>query len=82
MLLTGSGTAAVEAMLPQADAVRRSRVSAEHLTIGMQCGGSDGFSSITANPGLGAAMDILVRHGGTAVLSRKVSLVPSSATLK
>ena len=35
----------------------------------MQCGGSDSFSSITANPALGAAMDILVRHGGTAILS-------------
>ena len=35
----------------------------------LECGGSDGFSGITANPGLGAAMDILVRHGGTAILS-------------
>ena len=37
--------------------------------VGLQCGGSDGFSGITANPALGAAMDILVRHGGTAILS-------------
>jgi altronate hydrolase len=44
-------------------------VSAKHLSIGLQCGGSDGFSSISANPALGAAMDILVRHGGTAILS-------------
>lgn len=35
----------------------------------MQCGGSDGYSGISANPALGAAVDILVRHGGTAVLS-------------
>jgi altronate hydrolase len=48
---------------------QRQRVSASHLKIGLECGGSDGFSGITANPALGAAMDILVRHGGTAILS-------------
>ena len=42
---------------------------ASHISIGLQCGGSDGFSGITANPALGEAMDILVRHGGTAILS-------------
>ena len=42
---------------------------ASHIKIGLECGGSDGFSGITANPALGAAMDILVRHGGTAILS-------------
>ena len=36
-----------------------------HLTLGLQCGGSDGYSGITANPALGAAVDILVRNGGT-----------------
>ncbi|MEN9537925.1 MAG: hypothetical protein RLZZ126_160 [Pseudomonadota bacterium] len=64
-----AGIAAVERMLPAANDVRREPVSAEHLKIGLECGGSDGFSSITANPALGAAMDILVRHGGTAILS-------------
>jgi len=64
-----AGIAAVKAMLPEVDRVRRRSVSAEHLTVGLQCGGSDGFSSISANPSLGAAMDILVRHGGTAILS-------------
>jgi altronate hydrolase len=64
-----AGIAAVAAMLPAANAVRRQPVSAAHLKIGLECGGSDGFSGITANPALGAAMDILVRHGGTAILS-------------
>lgn len=64
-----AGIQAVEAMLPEANEVKREPVSARHLVIGLQCGGSDGFSSISANPALGAAMDILVRHGGTAVLS-------------
>jgi altronate hydrolase len=64
-----AGVAAVQKMLPEANDVRRVPVSARHLSIGLQCGGSDGFSSISANPALGAAMDILVRHGGTAILS-------------
>jgi len=64
-----AGIAAVEGMLEQANNVQRQSVSASHLSIGLECGGSDGFSGITCNPALGAAMDILVRHGGTAILS-------------
>lgn len=64
-----AGIAAIEEMLPIANQAQRSTVSASHLKIGLECGGSDGFSGITANPALGAAMDILVRHGGTAILS-------------
>jgi altronate hydrolase len=37
--------------------------------VALQCGGSDGYSGISANPALGAAVDLLVRHGGSAVLS-------------
>jgi altronate hydrolase len=64
-----AGVAAVQELLPQANRIQRVPVPASHITVGLQCGGSDSFSSITANPALGAAMDILVRHGGTAVLS-------------
>ncbi len=64
-----AGIEAVRDMLPRANAVRRQTVSAAHLTLGLQCGGSDGYSGITANPALGAAVDLLVRHGGTALLS-------------
>ena len=42
---------------------------ASELTLAVQCGGSDAYSGITANPALGAAADILVRHGGTVILS-------------
>ncbi|MEP7183999.1 MAG: altronate dehydratase family protein [Betaproteobacteria bacterium] len=63
------GIAMVEEMLPQANAVTRQPVPASHIVIGLQCGGSDGYSGITANPALGAAVDLLVRHGGTAILS-------------
>ncbi len=64
-----AGIQAIEEMLPLANACERTSVPASHIKIGLECGGSDGFSGITANPALGAAMDILVRHGGTAILS-------------
>jgi altronate hydrolase len=64
-----AGIQAIEEMLPIANQAQRQTVSASHLKIGLECGGSDGFSGITANPALGAAMDILVRHGGTAIRS-------------
>jgi altronate hydrolase len=63
------GIALIEAMLPQCNAVQRVPCSAAHLTVGLQCGGSDGYSGISANPALGAAVDLLVAHGGTAILS-------------
>jgi altronate hydrolase len=64
-----AGIEAVEEMLATANSYQRQRVPASHIKVGLECGGSDGFSGITANPALGAAMDILVRHGGTAILS-------------
>ena len=64
-----AGIAQVMALLPEANRVVREPVSASHLKVGLQCGGSDGYSGITANPALGHAVDILVRHGGTAILS-------------
>jgi len=63
------GIELVKAMLPHANQVTRQPVPASHITVGLQCGGSDGYSGITANPALGAAVDLLVRHGGTAILS-------------
>ena len=59
----------VKQMLPQANAVQRVPCSVEHIVVGLQCGGSDGYSGISANPALGAAVDLLVQHGGTAILS-------------
>jgi altronate hydrolase len=64
-----AGIARVRAMLERANDVARQTVPARHLKLGLQCGGSDGFSAISANPALGVAADILVRNGGTAVLS-------------
>ena len=63
------GVERIREMLPMANQFTRQTVSAGHLTIGLQCGGSDSYSGITANPALGAAVDLLVCHGGTAILS-------------
>ncbi len=63
------GISMIEEMLPHANDLVRETVPASNITIGLQCGGSDGYSGITANPALGAAVDLLVRHGGTAILS-------------
>jgi altronate hydrolase len=64
-----AGVEAVKAMLPIVNKVKRTTQPASELMLALQCGGSDGYSGITANPALGVAADILVRHGGTAILS-------------
>lgn len=63
------GLEALKQVVENAAQAKREPVPLSHLTIGMQCGGSDGFSGITANPALGYASDLLVAHGGTTILS-------------
>ena len=63
------GIALVEGMLPKANQYQREEASVSNLIIGLNCGGSDGYSGITANPALGGASDLLVAHGATTVLS-------------
>jgi altronate hydrolase len=63
------GIELVEAMLERASRAVREPVPASELIVGLQCGGSDSFSGITANPALGAAVDRLVACGGTAILA-------------
>jgi len=64
-----AGIAAVEDLLPVANAATRTPQSAAKLVLAMQCGGSDANSGITANPAVGIAADELIRCGGTAVLA-------------
>ena len=61
-------SAAWREMLPAANRVHREPVPAGRLIVGLQCGGSDALSGITANPALGAAVDRVVAQGGTAIL--------------
>lgn len=64
-----AGIAAVEALLPLVDAARRTPQPLSEITLALQCGGSDSWSGVTANPLLGLVADELVRQGGTAVLA-------------
>ena len=63
------GVERIEEMLKIADEAQRQTVAASELTVALQCGGSDSYSGITANPALGIAVDLLVAQGGTAILS-------------
>jgi altronate hydrolase len=63
------GVERIKAMLPIAARARRETRPASEVTLALQCGGSDGYSGITANPALGVAADLLVKHGGTPVLA-------------
>lgn len=76
-----NGIAQVEEMLETANRTERSPQSAEHITIGLQCGGSDGFSGLSANPALGRAVDLLAQNGGTAILSETPELYGIEHTL-
>jgi len=64
-----AGIAFVREALADANAVHRESVPAGELTVALQCGGSDGYSGVSANPALGAASDLVVRHGGTVILA-------------
>ncbi len=59
----------VEARLKILNARKRETVPAAELIVGMQCGGSDAFSGLTANPALGYCADLLVRAGATVMFS-------------
>lgn len=68
------GVELVKQLLPSVNAARRTTVSASRLILGTNCGGSDGYSGITANPVLGAASDIIVACGGTTVLAETTEI--------
>lgn len=63
-----AGVRAVERFLPELRAMRRTRQTADKLVVALQCGGSDAWSGITANPAVGAASDRVVAQGGITVL--------------
>ena len=63
------GLREVQRMLPEVNRIEREEVSVSELVLGVKCGGSDGFSGISANPSLGRAADHLVRSGGTVLIT-------------
>ena len=64
-----AGIEFVRNVLAEANDVRREAVPASELIVALQCGGSDGYSGVSANPALGAASDLVVRNGGSVILS-------------
>jgi len=63
------GLKEVEQMLPRVNEIAREECPVSELVLGVKCGGSDGFSGISANPSLGRAADLLVRSGGTVLIT-------------
>jgi altronate hydrolase len=63
-----AGVRAIGQLLPRVNDVRRTRLSADKIVLGTNCGGSDGNSGVTANPALGVASDLLVAQGGTSII--------------
>ena len=63
------GIQQIAKLLPAANDVKREPIPVSELTVGLECGGSDGNSGVTANPAVGIASDLLVAGGGTAMLS-------------
>ena len=63
------GLQEVERMLPEVNQIEREECSVSELVLGVKCGGSDGFSGISANPSLGRAADLLVQSGGTVLIT-------------
>lgn len=68
------GIEVVGEMLEQVNQAKRSQVPASHLVLGTNCGGSDGYSGITANPALGIASDKIVACGGTTILAETTEI--------
>jgi altronate hydrolase len=69
-----AGVEAVERLLKQASGLKRTRLGADKLILATNCGGSDGYSGVTANPALGVASDLLVAQGGTSVLAETTEI--------
>ena len=76
-----AGIKCIEGMLEEANKIERIATPLSSLMVGLQCGGSDAFSSLSANPALGKAVDILVAHGGTAILSETPEIYGVENTL-
>ena len=69
-----AGVKAIAELLPQVNDVRRTRLTADKIILGTNCGGSDGNSGVTANPALGVASDLIVAHGGTSILGETTEI--------
>lgn len=79
---TARGIEIARRFLAELKAQERVRASAEELIVGLECGGSDAFSGITANPAVGVATDLLVAERATAILSETTEMIGTAHILK
>jgi altronate hydrolase len=63
-----AGVRVIAELLPRVNGTQRTRLSADKIMLGTNCGGSDGNSGVTANPALGTASDLIVAQGGTSII--------------
>lgn len=69
------GTRLAEKLLREASGMNRESVDCSELILGLECGGSDAFSGLTANPAAGVASDLLVAEGGTAIFTETTEML-------
>lgn len=79
---TKKGTEIARKLLAHIKGQERVKAGLEHLTVGLECGGSDAFSGVSANPAVGAAADLVVAEGGTVILSELSEMVGTAHLLK
>jgi altronate dehydratase large subunit len=79
---TEKGVAIARKLLEQIEAVERTPVPVSELVVGLQCGGSDALSGVTANPAVGAAADRFVGAGGTVILAETTEMIGTAHILK
>ena len=79
---TAKGIEIARNMLAQARLVSREECSWDKLVLGLECGGSDALSGVTANPLVGVAADWLVAQGGTVILSETTEMIGTEEVLK
>lgn len=77
----GAGLNLVRRLVGYARQIQREACPVSELSVGLKCGGSDGFSGITANPLVGAFSDLLIDHGGTTVLTEVPEMFGSETLL-
>jgi altronate dehydratase large subunit len=69
------GVKIVQKMVEEASKLKKESIPLSELILGLECGGSDAFSGLTANPSLGIAADKLVAEGGTAIFSETTEML-------
>lgn len=76
------GAAVARELIAEAAGLERTEISYDRLVLGLECGGSDAFSGITANPAVGLVSDLVVSRGGTVILTENTEMIGTSHILE